>query len=41
VRVRLSHSEDAFLYLPDPKANWATLELDDRVINLRDVRAAL
>jgi hypothetical protein len=41
VRVRLSHSDDAFLYLPDPKASWATLELDDRVINLRDVRPAL
>jgi hypothetical protein len=41
VRVRLSHSDDSFLYLPSPRANWASLVLGDREIQLRDVHAPL
>jgi hypothetical protein len=41
VRVRLSHSEDAFLYVPDPDPSWATLVLGDRELALDGVLPAL
>jgi hypothetical protein len=33
-RVSLSHTEDSYLYVPEPQARWAAIDLGDRVINL-------
>jgi hypothetical protein len=39
-RVPLSHSADSFLYVPEPEAGWATLELGDRTLVLSDIEPA-
>ena len=33
-RVHLDHSSESFLYIPEPQANWATLEVGGIVIPL-------
>lgn len=41
VRIPLSHTSDAFLYIPEPGPRWATLELGDRRIALASIQPAL
>jgi len=36
-RVRLDHTGDSFLYIPEPRANWATLEVSGQTIPLSSV----
>ena len=40
VRTPLADMDGAFVSLPTPEANWATISLHDRDIQLRDVRPA-
>lgn len=40
VRVPLSHTEDVFLYVPAPRADWAAIDLGDRVLRLSEIGAA-
>jgi hypothetical protein len=40
VRVPLSEGGDSILYLPQPKATWAAIDLGDRVLKLADIAAA-
>jgi Peptidase M66 len=39
-RVPLSHSADAFMYVPDPDPRWARLELGDRTLVMSQIEAA-
>ena len=41
VRIPLSEGLGALLYVPEPQAGWATLELVDRTLHLGDVAQAL
>jgi hypothetical protein len=40
-RVPLAHSENSFLYIPEPEADWAVLELGELRIPLANVLPAL
>jgi hypothetical protein len=39
-RVPLSHSDDAFMYMPEPDPRWARLELGDRSVVVAQIEAA-
>jgi hypothetical protein len=39
-RVPLSHSDDAFMYLPEPDPRWARLELGDRSLVIAQIEPA-
>lgn len=39
VRVPLSHTDDVFLYVPAPHADWAAIDLGERVLKLSDIAA--
>lgn len=41
VRVKLSHSDDQILYLPNAPAEWAALILSDRTLALGQIQAPL
>lgn len=41
VRIALSHTPDQFLYVPEPKAGWAALQLHDRRLTLTEIKPAL
>jgi hypothetical protein len=40
VRVALSQTGDSFLYVPEPAAGWAAIDLGDRVLQLEQVAPA-
>lgn len=40
VRVTLSHSDDSFVYLPDPKPEWDTIVLYDRELKVSEILPA-
>jgi hypothetical protein len=39
-RVPLSHSEEAFMYVPEPDPRWARLELGDRTLVIAEIEPA-
>jgi hypothetical protein len=39
-RVPLSHSDDAFMYVPEPDPSWARLELGDRTLVMATIEPA-
>jgi hypothetical protein len=41
VRMALSHSADQFFYIPEPGADWASIALSDRQVELSKVEAPL
>jgi hypothetical protein len=41
VRIPLSHSGDAFLYIPQAQAGWAALQLADQKLVLSAIKPAL
>jgi hypothetical protein len=40
VRVALSDGGDSILYVPEPSAQWAAIDLGDRVLKLAEIAAA-
>jgi hypothetical protein len=41
VRIPLSHTGDAFLYIPTPEQDWASLKLKDQTLVLSKIKPAL
>lgn len=41
VRIPLSHSGDAFLYMPTPQEDWSALKLKDQTLSLAAIKPAL